>query len=343
MTYDNKSAADLEREVAEQRSRVEARIGEIKDRLSPGQLLDEALSYTKEGGAHFASNLGQQVSANPIPALLVGVGLAWLISGKVAGNGHAPEANSFDGRREDDEDGYYPYARVSGGLKRVSHKADDAGQWWSEFETSAGQRYKAKANELGERAGHFTDEAGKMFSGFVDDAGNRVRDFQDEAGNAVAQVRHWADHNWREVRHSVGHGLAGVQSAARDTASNLTSGARDLGGSVQQQSDQLSRRIVSLFDQQPLVAGALAFAVGAAAGAALPHTAQEDDLLGEQADKLRGKAMNQAGKLYEKGKEKVAEVYDEASEKAGEIYSDVKNKVADVTDGQAGATSLSRH
>ena len=47
MTYDNKSAAELEREVAEQRSRVESRIGEIKDRLSPGQLLDEALSYAR--------------------------------------------------------------------------------------------------------------------------------------------------------------------------------------------------------------------------------------------------------------------------------------------------------
>ena len=40
---------------------------------------------------------------------------------------------------------------------------------------------------------------------------------------------------------------------------------------------------------------ALAFAVGAAVGATLPHTAQEDQLLGEQADKLRGKAMKTAG------------------------------------------------
>ena len=76
MTYDNKTSADLEREVAEQRNRVEARIGEIKDRLSPGQLLDEALSYTKHGGAHFASNLGSQISANPIPAALSSIGTA---------------------------------------------------------------------------------------------------------------------------------------------------------------------------------------------------------------------------------------------------------------------------
>ena len=45
-------------------------------------------------------------------------------------------------------------------------------------------------------------------------------------------------------------------------------------------------------------------------GAALPHTAQEDQLLGEQADKLRGKAVKTAGKLYEDGKEKAAELYE---------------------------------
>ena len=77
MSYDSetKSSAELEREVQAQRNRVEARIGEIKDRLSPGQLLDEALAYTKDGGSHFASNLGHTISANPLPAALLGVSL----------------------------------------------------------------------------------------------------------------------------------------------------------------------------------------------------------------------------------------------------------------------------
>lgn len=337
MTYDNKSSADLEREVSAQRSRVEARIGEIKDRLSPGQLLDEALSYTKHGGAHFASNLGSQISANPLPVALVGIGLAWLISSSASGQ-HQQSGADFP-----HDDHSYPYARASGALRRISHMADADGQWWSEFETSTGQRYKAKSNELGERMGHFTDDAGKMFGGFIDDAGNRVRDFQDEAGNMLSQARSWADHSWRDLRHSVGGGLSGAGSAAKDAAANVMSGTRHFGGSVQQQSDQLSRQIVNLFDQQPLIAGALAFAVGAAAGAALPHTTQEDDLLGEHADKLRGKAVKTAGKLYEDGKEKAAELYDEVTDQAGKIYDDVKDKVADATNGQSAPSSMARH
>lgn len=342
MTYDSKSAANLEREVTEQRNRVEARIGEIKDRLSPGQLLDEALSYTKHGGAHFASNLGSQIAANPLPAALVGVGLAWLISSTASGNGSHHASAPVD--RSYDDDSYYPYARVSSGaLKRVSHQADEAGQWWSEFETSSGQRYKAMSDKSGGRGGHFVDEAGKKFSGFIDEAGNRVRDFQDEAGNMLEQARDWADHNWRGFRHHLGSGISSVGHAARDAVGGVMSGTRHLGGSVQQQSDQLSRQVVNLFDQQPLIAGALAFAVGAAVGAALPHTAQEDELLGEQADKLRHKAAHQAGKLYEQGKEKAAELYEDASAQAEQIYSDVKDKVTDVSNGQSGTTSLSRH
>jgi hypothetical protein len=337
MTHDTKTSADLEREVNEQRNRVEARIGEIKDRLSPGQLLDEALSYTKHGGAHFASNLGSQISANPLPAALVGVGLAWLISSTASGR-YPDVSVSMDPVPDDHS---YPYARVSGGLRRVSHKSDDAGQWWSEFESSNGQRYKARSNEMGERAGHFTDEAGKIFGGFIDDAGNRVRDFQDEAGNLLTQARGWADHNWRDLQHGVSTGLAHAGSALKGAAANVTSGTRHLGGSAQQQADQLGKQIVSLFDQQPLVAGALAFAVGAAVGAALPHTAQEDRLLGEEADKLRGKAAKTAGKLYEDGKEKASELYEEASAEAGKIYGDVKGKVADLANGQG--DNVSRH
>src|SRR3569833_2502419 len=122
-TDTSKSSAQLERELDEQRTRIDARMGEIRERLSPGQLLDEALSYSKHGGAHFAANLGQQVSANPLPAALVGIGLAWLIASNASnGTGRpAPLARAFD------DDGY-PYARVSsGGLKRTSHRADDAG------------------------------------------------------------------------------------------------------------------------------------------------------------------------------------------------------------------------
>lgn len=325
----NKTSSQLEEEVNAQRDRIEARIGEIKDRLSPGQLLDEALSYTKHGGAQFASNFAHQVSANPMPAALVGIGLAWLISSTASAGTPTTSVERWE------EGGDYPYARVgASGLRRVAHQADADGQWWSEFEGATGSRFKARSDELGRRAGHFTDDTGKKFAGFIDDAGNRVRQFQDESGNRLDDAMGWAAHSWRDAKHSLGGALRSATSVIGHTSDDVVAGSHKLGSSasagVQAQADQLSRQIGSLFEQQPLIAGALAFAAGAALGAALPHTHQEDQLVGEQADKLRDKASESLGSLYEKGKEQAADLYEDVSDKAGQVYDETKSRITSI-------------
>ncbi|HWA19856.1 MAG TPA: DUF3618 domain-containing protein [Devosia sp.] len=334
MTYE-KSSAELEREVKAQRDRVEARIGEIKDRLSPGQLLDEALAYTKDGGSHFASNLGHQVTANPLPVALIGIGLAWLMAPNGGNAAHA-STKSYEADS-------YPYARIAaGGLRRISHSADESGQWWSEFETDDGDIYRARSTEQGHRAGHFTDKAGRIFSGFIDDAGNRIRQFQDEAGNTLSDAQGWANHGWHDLRDGIGHALHGVRSAASSAMSGTMSGTRHLGNGMQSQSDQLTRQLSGLFDQQPLIAGALAFAAGAALGAALPHTEGEDKLVGEPADKLRREAGKAAGKLYKAGKDQAADLYDKAADKAGRVYADAKDELSNIGS-TSGAQSSFKH
>ena len=101
-----------------------------------------------------------------------------------------------------------------------------------------------------------------------------------------------------------------------------------MGQAMQKSSDQLTRQIGSLFEQQPLVAGALAFAAGAALGAALPHTSEEDRLVGKVSDDVRREAGHMAANVYDKGKAKVGEAYHELTDTAGEAYADVKERVA---------------
>ena len=316
METSHKSSADLEREVAVQRDRVASTIDEIQDRLSPGQLIDELLSYTKHGGKHFGANLASSVTANPIPAALLGVSLVWLMSGNKPGTS-GPTFTSTGNHDWHD----YPYATVRGnGLQRVHHAADDSGEWWSEFIDDAGKKYRARSNELGHRTGHFVDESGKLFAGFIDEAGNRVKDVRDEAGNVLSAAAGWVSHAWNDMRH-----------AAQDSSGSVAGAAVHLGGDVQAQADRLTRGAISTLRDQPLVAGALAFAAGAALGAALPHTRQEDDLVGGAADKVKQQAGEVASDLYDKGKEKAAEIYDEVSDKAGEVYEQAKSKIGNET------------
>ncbi|HEY0853810.1 MAG TPA: DUF3618 domain-containing protein [Devosia sp.] len=344
MSHDseNKSSAELEREVDAQRSRVEARIGEIKDRLSPGQLIDEALAYTKDGGSHFASNLGSTIAANPLPAALLGVSLVWLMSGQ------GPKLNQPQQPQRSSSYGYepdYPYARVPGrGVRRTAHRTDEQGQWWSEFEAEDGGRYKAKSNEKGDRLGHFADETGKFFGGFIDDAGNRIKQFQDESGNLIDDAAGWASHAWRDVKSGFGEQMDNLSASAH----HVTDGAQQLGREMQKQTDHLTRQLGTLFEQQPLIAGALAFAAGAALGAALPHTREEDKLVGEAGDKLRREAAHVASDLYDKGKEQVGEAYEQVAAKAGEAYEDVKDRVGQIgaqngSPQDAGLSNFSKH
>lgn len=310
-TY-SKDSAQLEREVEEQRQRIENRIGEIRERLSPGQIVDELLSYTKNGGQHFAANLGQTVANNPLPAALLGISLVWLMSGQ---GPRLAMPHSEPARPRGQE---YPYATVAGSLRRVSHAADGSGKWYSEFEDTAGKRYKAEANEHGHRLGEFMDDAGKKFGGFIDETGHRVRDFQDEAGNRMDEAMGWASHTFHDMQQGVSQAMDQVAQQAQQ-----------LGGAAQQQMDRTSRMAMDLFQNQPLVAGALAFAAGAAIGAALPHTEQEDQAIGKVADKVKRQAAEVAADAYEDGKSRAAELYEKGKETAAQVYDDLRETGAD--------------
>jgi hypothetical protein len=274
--------------------------------------MDEVLSYTKHGGAHFASNLGHTITANPLPAALLGISLAWLMAGPKLGmgNGHAEHADYNDYSGE--------YRAVPGSsVRRVSHSQDESsGLWYSEFTDETGKRYRARADKAGNRMGHFMDDTGKAFAGFFDETGKRISDYRDEAGNMLDEALGWANHTWHDVSWAAGQRLGAI-----------TDSAKRVGSDVQHNAARLSRDAMHMLEEQPLVMGALAFAAGAALGAVVPHTRQEDELMGEAADEVKHKAGEIASDLYEQGKEKAGEVYEEVSEKAGEMYGDAKRKL----------------
>jgi ElaB/YqjD/DUF883 family membrane-anchored ribosome-binding protein len=290
----SKDSAQLEREIEAQRDRVETRIGEIRDRLSPGQLVDEIMSYTKTNGGQFAANLGGTISANPLPATLLGVSLVWLMSGQGAKQAsHTAESDSTSPE--------YPYATVQGSMRRVQHAADTDGEWYSHFEDAGGKRYRAKSNEVGHRVGEFMDDSGRAFGGFIDETGHRVRDFRDEIGNRFDDATGWASHRLHDMKHTLSDAADYVATKAHN------------------QTDRTVRYVGDAYMNQPLVAGALAFAAGAALAAALPHTKIEDDLVGDAADKLRSDATAVAADAYAEGKEAAGDLYERGKDAAKEV------------------------
>jgi ferritin-like metal-binding protein YciE len=74
--HGHENSATLEREVRAQRDEISETLTEIRDRLSPGQLLDAALRST--GARQNVSRMGSVMVRNPLPVMLIGVGALWL-------------------------------------------------------------------------------------------------------------------------------------------------------------------------------------------------------------------------------------------------------------------------
>lgn len=253
----NKSSAELEREVEAQRHRVSDTIDEIQGKMSPGQLLDEVMDYTKGGGMEFAQNLGRSVRDNPLPVVLVGAGLLWLMTGS-----GAPQPQR--GRHPEEAD--YGYG-------------------------SASDAWRGDAYDSGSDGG-LTDKARKV-----------AHDVSDGVSGAMG---------------GIGHSLDGLSGSVNDMGRS----ARHAGRGAMHQLNRQTQQLGHLYEDQPLIGGALAFALGAALGAALPHTRQEDEVLGETADSVKKEAADKLGGVLAEGRQAAEKSYGELKESVETVLDD---------------------
>ena len=70
----------FEREAEETRWQLAGTLEELRDRMTPGRVVDQLIDYTRDGpAAEFLRNLGREVRENPMPLVLIGIGIAWLM------------------------------------------------------------------------------------------------------------------------------------------------------------------------------------------------------------------------------------------------------------------------
>lgn len=200
-----KSPELLEREVDLARTRLGNTASELSDRLSPGELLDQALGMARQYGGEFGSNLGAQVKNNPMPMILTSVGIAWMM--------------------------------MSSGNDKTRDKYTDS-----------------------------TDTDG--------------RSFNDAFGATAAK--------------------------SRDKAAEISNRMHGATENVKESAQNARESLVQFYRDQPLIAGSLGIAIGAALGALVPPTEIEDDMLGEARDHSVDAAKSKAGEVYDKVRESAA-------------------------------------
>ncbi len=315
-----KSSADIQREIDVDRQRIGARIDAIQERMSPGQLVDEVLAYAKgSGGGEYVSNLGKALKANPLPVALMGVSLAWLT---------VKQGTEVPGTASSSFNDDYPLYSARGSVRRIGPPEEIGGVRYSHFTDDAGQRFKALTDETGRRAGNFVDAGGKAYRGFADSTGKQISQITDEAGALLDASTGWASETWQQVKDAAGV----VGQKVGDAKSSMSGSASATASSLRDQSTRMNEAILTHFRDQPLVGGALAFAVGAAIGAALPHTDKEDQLLGDAADSVKTDIASRASDLAEQGKDIASSAFDKAIAVASDVHDATEDRVIDEID-----------
>jgi hypothetical protein len=70
----------LEREARRTREKLAGTLEQLRMRMTPGQVIDQTIDYMRDGPvAEFLQNLGREVRENPMPLVLIGIGIAWLM------------------------------------------------------------------------------------------------------------------------------------------------------------------------------------------------------------------------------------------------------------------------
>jgi hypothetical protein len=102
--HDKRSPDEIEEEIRQTRENLDDTLHELEDRLSPKYLMDSAYNQVRNGGANeFLSNLGNTIKQNPIPTLLIGIGIGWLMMSQ---NRNGQKASGRSRHRHDMDERY---------------------------------------------------------------------------------------------------------------------------------------------------------------------------------------------------------------------------------------------
>jgi len=213
------------------------------------------------------------IRANPIPAALAGIGLAWLFMNRRTANSSTQQLPQYGGGGSG-----VPQRSVMGYATRVQNVASDT------------------MHDVGHKASNVASAARQEASHLAHNAGQLVHDARDQADH----VLHRAGELAGQVQGQAGH----LVHQAQDQVSHLAHQAQDQMGQLAQNARGTARRaeatIGSAFQENPLAMGAVALALGTAVGLALPKTRMEDELLGEHRDGFLERAGEMAQEMVGK-------------------------------------------
>lgn len=264
-----RSPEDIENEIHHTRAQLDSTLSQLQRKLTgaPNEAIGE-----------FTQNLTQAVVRNPVPTILLGTGLLWMMG-------------SFLWRHR------VPVAMVGSAVAWRKMYGPEQGQLYYRPDIAAvDHRHARSGGEM---------ESGEEHESRMSHAANKAS----HTGRRVIGTIRGSASSGRERLSSTGQRLseksAQMRSQMADMAGSMRTQAAQLSESARDRAQRLGSRTRETAYDQPWMMAALGLAAGAAVGLLVPHTRREDELMGESRDRLFDRAREQVQEQMERGEEAV--------------------------------------
>jgi len=273
------------------RRRMDDTMDALGDRLQPRHLLDEVLGFLRGNGDDGESRLARirekvttscdtamhsvvdSVKQNPMPALVIGAGVAWMIYS----NRKRSDEYDFDDYSSEEAMRYDPDTHYD---RPLDYPAPPETEWSQQGGSKIGQikdKASAATGHMKEKLSHATESA------------------RDKLSHAAETARDKLSHASEAAREKM--------SELRDRAGEVTNRVRDTTADVYSRSRE---RVVTTAEHHPLEVGLVALAAGLMVGLAMRTPRAVNRKLGPAADRLRERTREAGSEMLQRGK-RVAE------------------------------------
>jgi ElaB/YqjD/DUF883 family membrane-anchored ribosome-binding protein len=337
-------ADELERASEVHRARIAVLVDELRGHVTPGEIVNQLVG--RDAGQELVRYLtwqaGRQFRKNPVPIAVIGTGIAWLLLANALRNQR--QIPLHDGL--DYEDYVALQAAESDGIfgsaRRVIRQLSNVAAHHRESETYAYEEASMAHSEKhpgsprnrpsyndsdGGRSGAevqpgesaLQDESGEEQRGLIGRTLHRGREAAANLGqSAVNKAKNAATELTHAALQKSGEALGDAKDAVGQTASSLMERTNEMARRTGRAAGHTASRAGSgmgrLAREQPLLVAGVGFVLGVALGALFPLSRMENEMLGEQADRLKESAKELATEGYEKVKTVAQRTYEAATE-----------------------------
>jgi hypothetical protein len=176
-------SARLEREAEETLWQLSGTLEELRGRMTPGRVVDQVIDYTRGSpAAEFLRNLGREVRENPMPLVVVGIGILWLLlaTNRTSRAVIASAADQMTAKAEDIG------AATSAAMTRTS-------EWGQQMAARLSDRASDVASTVGNTAAELTDRARDAAGGLADKARSASTGVETTFDRSASSVTYQAD------------------------------------------------------------------------------------------------------------------------------------------------------